>query len=160
VAGIPSLRAGGVPRVINIRRRDLTEQMMELKGLRGKNTSVIKHMRTRIEQEQAEFDLSGAKIHAVRSVHLKLLREVSQLGTGALKSEMAQLTAALRQGHQAGRQEAPMAETFARLREGLRKVQACAPRSSPCWRHLPPAQCRIRLFAAGPAKSPSWPLLQ
>ncbi len=59
-------------RVINIRRRDLAEQMMELKGLQGKNSSVIKHMRVRISQEQAEFDLSGAKIHAVRSVHLKL----------------------------------------------------------------------------------------
>jgi hypothetical protein len=39
--------------VINIRRRDLTEQMLELKGLQGKNASVIKHMRTRITQEQA-----------------------------------------------------------------------------------------------------------
>ena len=50
--------------------------MIELKGLQGKNASVIKHMRNRITLEQAEFDLSGAKIHAVRSVHLKLLREV------------------------------------------------------------------------------------
>ena len=41
------------PRVLGIRRRDLAEQMVELKGLRGKNTSVIKHMRARIEQEQA-----------------------------------------------------------------------------------------------------------
>ena len=111
-------------RVINIRRRDLAEQMVELKGLRGKNMSVIKHMRARIEQEQGDFDASGAKIHAVRSVHLKLLREVfTLLGTSTLKAEMGELTAALRQpGIKLGVRKA-YGETFARLRAGLRKAQ-------------------------------------
>ncbi len=110
-------------RVIGIRRRDLAEQMVELKGLRGKNTSVIKHMRARIEQEQGDFDASGAKIHAVRSVHLKLLREVfSLLGNSTLKTEMSELTAALRQpGIKLGVRKA-YAETFDRLRAGLRKA--------------------------------------
>ncbi|KQT14275.1 dynamin family protein [Ramlibacter sp. Leaf400] len=112
-------------RALNIRRRDLAEQMQELKGLRGKNTSVIKHMRLRIEQEQRDFDVSGAKIHAVRSVHLKLLREVfALLGTASMKEEMAQLTHALRQpGIKLGVRRA-YALTFDRLREGLRKAQA------------------------------------
>jgi len=112
-------------RAINIRRRDLAEQMIELKGLRGKNTSVIKHMRTRIEQEQSEFDASGAKIHAVRSVHLKLLREVfTLLGTSTLKAEMAELTVALRQpGIKLGVKKA-YSHTFERLRAGLRKAQS------------------------------------
>jgi hypothetical protein len=111
-------------RSINIRRRDLAEQMIELRGLRGKNTSVIKHMRARIEQEQGDFDISGARIHAVRSVHLKLLREVFHLlGTATLKTEMAELTAALRQpGIKLGVRKA-YASTFRRLREGLRKAQ-------------------------------------
>jgi hypothetical protein len=111
-------------RAIHIRRRDLAEQMLELKGLRGKNTSVIKHMRSRIEQEQGEFDVSGARIHAVRSVHLKLLREVfTLLGTTTLKTEMAELTTALRQpGIKLGVKKA-YASTFDRLRGGLRKAQ-------------------------------------
>ncbi|MCY7318605.1 MAG: dynamin family protein, partial [Ramlibacter sp.] len=50
-AGIGELKVEA-GRSINIRRRDLAEQMLELKGLRGKNTSVIRHMRARIEQEQ------------------------------------------------------------------------------------------------------------
>ena len=110
-------------RAIGIRRRDLAEQMVELKGLRGKNTSVIKHMRARIEQEQADFDASGAKIHAVRSVHLKLLRDVFKLlGTATLKTEMAGLTNALRQpGIKLGVRKA-YGQTFDRLREGLRVV--------------------------------------
>lgn len=112
-------------RSINIRRRDLAEQMLELKGLRGKNTSVIRHMRARIEQEQGEFDVSGAKIHAVRSVHLKLLREVFDLlGTSQLKVEMAELTSALRQrGIKLGVRRA-YTLTFDRLRAALHKAQS------------------------------------
>jgi hypothetical protein len=121
--GIAELRqeAG---RAIHIRRRDLAEQMLELKGLRGKNTSVIKHMRSRIEQEQGDFDVSGARIHAVRSVHLKLLRDVfTLLGTSTLKKEMAELTAALRQpGIKLGVRKA-YTSTFDRLRAGLRTAQ-------------------------------------
>ncbi|MDO8699244.1 MAG: dynamin family protein [Rhodoferax sp.] len=122
--GITDLRAE-TGRVINIRRRDLAEQMMELKGLKGKNSSVIKNMRSRISQEQAEFDLGGAKIHAVRSVHLKLLRDVFRLlGPSTLKKEMAQLMAALDQkGLKLGVKKA-YGETFDRLRENLRRVQS------------------------------------
>jgi hypothetical protein len=112
-------------RVINIRRRDLAEQMMELKGLRGKNAAVIQHMRTRIEQEQGEFDSSGSKIHAVRSVHLKLLREVfGLLGTGSLKAELRQLNEALRQpGIKLGVKKA-YAETFDRLQKNIARAAA------------------------------------
>jgi len=121
--GITELRAEAV-RVLNIRKRDLTEQTMELKGLQGKNATVIKHMRSRISQEQAEFDLGGAKIHAVRAVHLKLLREVFViLGPSALKKEMAELTGALTQkGLKLGVKRA-YGETFGRLRANLTKVQ-------------------------------------
>jgi hypothetical protein len=111
-------------RAIHIRHRDLAEQMDELRGLRGKNASVIKHMRSRIEQEQVEFDTSGAKIQAVRSVHLKLLREVfNLLSTPTLKGELAELTNTLKQpGIKLGVKKA-YGETFSRLREGLQKAQ-------------------------------------
>ena len=122
-AGITDLRAE-TGRAINIRKRDLTEQMMELKGLQGKNAAVIKHMRSRISQEQAEFDLGGAKIHAVRSVHLKLLREVfGILGSTSLKKEMSQLSGRLlEKGLKLGVKRA-YGETFDRLRANLQKVQ-------------------------------------
>jgi hypothetical protein len=121
--GVGELRVEAT-RAINIRRRDLAEQMIELRGLRGKNIAVIRHMRSRIEQEQGEFDVSGARIHAVRSVHLKLLREVFVLlGTATLKAEMAELTHALRQpGIKLGVRKA-YSQTFNRLRAGLRKAQ-------------------------------------
>ena len=123
-AGITELRTEA-GRAIHIRRRDLAEQMLELKGLRGKNTSVIRHMRSRIEQEQRDFDISGAKIHAVRSVHTKLLRDVfTLLGTQTLKAEMAGLTSALRApGIKLGVKKA-YGTTFEQLRQGLQKAQA------------------------------------
>lgn len=112
-------------RVINIRRRDLVEQLMELNGLQGKNSSVIKLLRLRINQEQAEFDQGGAKIQAVRSVHLKLLREVfTILGAVAVKLEMKQLSDALQQkGFKLGVKKA-YGETFGRLRANLNRVEA------------------------------------
>ncbi len=121
--GIGELRTEA-GRAMHIRRRDLAEQMIELRGLRGKNVSVIKHMRSRIEQEQSEFDTSGAKIQAVRSVHLKLLREMfNLLSTPTLKAELAELTNALKKpGIKLGVKKA-YAQTFSRLREGLQKSQ-------------------------------------
>ena len=111
-------------RAMHIRRRDLAEQMMELRGLRGKNVSVIRHMRSRIVQEQAEFESGGAKIHAVRSVHMKLLREVFQLlSTPTLRAELAELTQALKQpGIKLGVKRS-YGQTFSRLREGIAKSQ-------------------------------------
>jgi hypothetical protein len=122
--GIADLR-GDTGRVINIRRRDCTEQTIELQGLQGKNAAVIKHMRARIAQEQAEFDLGGAKIHALRSVHHKLIKEVfGILGSKVLKTEMGQLTGALTQkGLKLGVKKA-YAETFERLRANFANVQA------------------------------------
>ncbi len=111
-------------RMLHIRRRDLTEQMLEMKSLMGKNATVIKHMRIRISREQTDFDMGGAKIHAVRSVHLRLLRDVFRLlGATSLRHEMAQLKLTLKQkGLKLGVKRA-YGETFERLRESMRQVQ-------------------------------------
>lgn len=121
--GISELKSEAT-RSLHVRRRDLAEQMMELRGLRGKNASVIKQMRMRIEQEQAEFDASGAKIYAVRSVHLKLLHEVvNLLSTPTLKAELTELITALKQPGIKLRLKKTYGDTFTRLREGLKNVQ-------------------------------------
>jgi hypothetical protein len=111
--------------VIQIRRRDLAEQALELKSLRGKNVAVINHMKARVQQEQFDFDVSGAKIHAIRSVHLKLLRELFRiLGASTLKAELGDLNRVLRQrGIKLGVKKA-YNQTFQRLREGLDRAQA------------------------------------
>jgi hypothetical protein len=60
--------------------------------------SVIKHMRLRIEHEQAEFEGGGGRIQAVRSVHMKLLRELFKvLGHAKFKQEVLHLTERLKE---------------------------------------------------------------
>lgn len=122
-SGVASLH-NEVQRVINIRRRDLDDQMLELRSLRGKNMSVIESMRTRIEHEQQEFDASTAKIQAVRVVHLKMLRDVfRQLGPRALKEQLAQLTDALQpKGLKLGVRKV-YGETFTQVRAALESAQ-------------------------------------
>lgn len=123
IAGITDLRTEAA-RIINVRKRDLTEQLMELNGLHGKNASMVRHMRSRIAQEQTEFNLGGAKIHAVRSVHMRLMREVLDLlSTTMLKQELAQLSQRLQsKGIKIGIRQA-YDDTFGRLRGNLQKAQ-------------------------------------
>jgi len=124
--GIESLRAE-TSRRVHTRSRDLVEQIQELEGLRGKNAGVIRQMRLRIEQEQADFDASGARIQAVRSVHLRLLKDLfSLLGTSHLKTEVAELAKALKQpGIKLGVRRA-YDDTFSRLRADLEKADRMA----------------------------------
>ena len=122
-AGVCELRLEAA-RALHIRRRDLSDQMAELRSLRGKNATVIKHMRSRIEQERAEFDASGARIHAVRSVHLALLRELFKLlSTPTLRAELSVLSNKLKQpGIKLGVKKA-YTQTFARLFASLQQAQ-------------------------------------
>lgn len=121
--GINELRLE-TSRIIQMRRRELAEQKIELQGLGGKNTAVIKNMRQRIEQEKLEFDIGNAKIHAVRSVQHKLLGEVfGLLGSRSLKAEMTALATALqRPGLKLG-MKGVYAETFTRLRGNLDRAR-------------------------------------
>lgn len=122
-AGVEALKSEA-GRVLRVRRRDQVEQLLELRGLRGKNVSVIKLMRTRVEQEQTEFSSSGAKIHAARSVHLTLLGEVvTLLSMPALKAELIGLMTALKQPGIKLRVKKIYGETFSRLRESLQTAQ-------------------------------------
>lgn len=108
-----------VNRLIQYRLRDLTEQSQELDSLRGKNGSVIKHMRLRIEQEQQEFEQSGGRIQAVRSVHLKLLGGLYEtLGHAQVTEAAAQLIQRLKEpGLKLG-----VRKTYAQTFDGLRQL--------------------------------------
>lgn len=112
---------------LHARSRELLDQIQELEALRGKNVAVIRQMRLRIEQEQSEFNAGGARIQAVRSIHLKLLKSLfTQLGSNRLKAEVAELAQALRQpGIKLGVRKV-YAEAFGRLRQGFDEAQRMA----------------------------------
>jgi len=123
INGLAGLRAE-TSRLINIRHRELDEQMMELRSLRGKNATVIENMRQRIEQEQKEFDRSAVRIQTMRTMHLKMLGEIFQrLGPRGLKAELAALTEALQsRGLKLGVRKV-YDETFRRLRAAIQTSQ-------------------------------------
>lgn len=120
-AGVGELN-NAAARLLQIRRRDLAEQKMELSSLKGKNITSVQQMRLRIEREKSEFFTSGARIHAVRSVHQEQLRDVlTLLGVPALKAELTDLTTALRQPGIKLRLKKTYGETFAQLRQTLHR---------------------------------------
>ena len=110
-------------RALGVQRREWAEQMQELKGLRGKNHAVVSHMRRRVEQEKLAFDRSAAGVLAVRSVHVKLLREVfALLSSASIKKELATLAVSLREpGLKLGVRKV-YADGFDRLRAVVRRV--------------------------------------
>ena len=110
-------------RTLDVRRRELAEQLQELGSLRGKNNAVIGQMRRRIEKEKAEFDRSVSSVLAVRSVHIKLLRDVFKaLGSASIKKELTDLASALRApGVKFGIKQA-YAGGFDNLRSVMRRV--------------------------------------
>lgn len=71
------------------RARNVVEQLVELKSLRGKNQNVITLMMKRIEVEKREFDASLIKLQGTRAVFARLSADVyANLGIGVLKQEV------------------------------------------------------------------------
>ncbi|WP_194074965.1 dynamin family protein [Undibacterium parvum] len=75
--------------VIAARGRNIVDQMLELKSLRGKNNTVIEHMMKRVDVEKKEFDTSLIKMQGTRAVFTKLSTEVyTSLGMEILREEI------------------------------------------------------------------------
>ncbi|HJU71884.1 MAG TPA: dynamin family protein [Paucimonas sp.] len=70
------------------RSRNVIEQLVELKSLRGKNQNIIEHMMKRVELEKKEFDNSLLKLQGTRAVFTRLSTELfTSLGMDILKAE-------------------------------------------------------------------------
>jgi hypothetical protein len=67
----------------------VVEQMLELKGLRGKNMNVIEHMMKRVDAEKKEFDASLIRMQGTRSVFTRLSTgDYTNLGMDILREEI------------------------------------------------------------------------
>ncbi len=76
-------------KLLNSRMRNVVEQLVELKSLRGKNNNIVEHMMKRIDIEKKEFDASLLKLQGTRAVFTKLSNEVfTNLGMSILKEEI------------------------------------------------------------------------
>ena len=84
--------------LLSARARNVVEQLVELKSLRGKNQNIVSHMMKRIEVEKREFDASLVKLQGTRAVFSKLSAEVyAHLGIGVLKQDVRKAAAAMEQ---------------------------------------------------------------
>ena len=68
---------GGVLRRIGEARRQLAEQTLELRGLRGKSGAKLRMMLKRIDAETAEFEQCTALLQAMRAVHTRMLKDAT-----------------------------------------------------------------------------------
>ncbi len=76
-------------KLLNSRMRNVVEQLVELKSLRGKNNNIVEHMMKRIDIEKKEFDGSLLKLQGTRAVFTKLSNDVfTNLGMNILKEEI------------------------------------------------------------------------
>jgi Dynamin family len=87
------LQAG---RRLGDRRRTLAEQLMELRGLRGKSSTKTRMMLERVDAEIADFERCTAKLSALRAVQARILKGVlALLSAEALRREVGAMHAAM-----------------------------------------------------------------
>ncbi len=83
-------------RRLNDRRRGQSEQLLELRGLRGKSSAKTRLMIERVDAELEDFERCTAKLGALRMVQARILKSVmALLSSEALRREMLAMQSAM-----------------------------------------------------------------
>ena len=86
-----------VSRRLGDNRRQLAEQMLELRGLRGKSSSKLRLMLERVDSETAEFEQCTVRLQALRVVHSRMLKDaLVGLSSDRLREEVGQMQAEMK----------------------------------------------------------------
>jgi len=81
-----------VLRHIGDARRQLAEQTLELRGLRGKNNAKVKLMIKRVDAETSEFEECTTLLQAMRAVHGRMLKDMLiDLSSDRVRDEVAEM---------------------------------------------------------------------
>jgi len=81
-----------VTRRVGDNRRQLAEQMLELRGLRGKSGAKQRVMLKRVDAETKEFESCTSRLQAMRVVHSRMLKDAMiGLSTDRLREEVSQM---------------------------------------------------------------------
>ncbi len=73
-------------------RRLYADQLLELRGLKGKSAGKVQLMLQRVQAEAGDFEQCTARLQAMRSVHARMLRHALQdLSADRLRQEVDQL---------------------------------------------------------------------
>ncbi|MBA4176640.1 MAG: dynamin family protein [Leptothrix sp. (in: Bacteria)] len=95
VGVVQQLRASAARRLSD-RRRQHAEQLLELRGLRGKSGAKLRMMLERIDLEVSDFERCTARLQALRAVQQKILRAVLlALASDVLRTELAAMQSSM-----------------------------------------------------------------
>jgi len=73
-------------------RRELADQLAELRSLRGKSGARLQMMLARIDADAADFERCTPPLQALRTVHTRMLREaLAPLASDRLRTEVSQM---------------------------------------------------------------------
>jgi hypothetical protein len=87
---------GAAGRRLADRGRQHAEQLMELRGLRGKSGAKLRMMVERADLDLADFERCMARLAALRAVQMRILRKVlSVLSAEALRTELQAMQSAM-----------------------------------------------------------------
>ncbi len=85
-----------VVRHIGDSRRQLAEQTLELRGLRGKNSAKVRVMIKRVDAETSEFEECTTLLQAMRAVHGRMLKDMLiDLSSDRVRDEVAEMQASM-----------------------------------------------------------------
>ena len=129
------------------RRRHNAEQMLELRGLRGKSGAKVKALLLRLDAEMADFERCSSRLSALRAVHQRQLQKaLGALSSDALRAEVAAMRTA-DGGHAAapGRAQGLRRAVRAAARGAGRGARPGRRDPADARRQLPAAQRRVRL---------------
>lgn len=77
-------------------RRMHADQLHELRGLKGKSAGKVQLMIQRVQAEAAEFEQCTARLHAMRTVHARMMRSMlHDLSSDRLRQEVNELNQVL-----------------------------------------------------------------
>jgi len=126
VAVVDQLRASAARRLSD-RRRQHAEQLLELRGLRGKSGAKLRMLLERVEVDMSDFERCTVRLAALRSVQMKILRKVlSALSSEVLRPELAAMQAAMGSRPFNLGARAAFETLMVRLRDTLAKAQTQA----------------------------------
>lgn len=102
------------------RLRNVVEQLVELKSLRGKNQNIVEHMMKRVDLEKKEFDASLLKLQGTRAVFTRLSTEVfTSLGMDVLKEDIRRTRDAMDRSKFSAGLRAAVRDFFEQIRKNL-----------------------------------------
>jgi hypothetical protein len=135
------------------RRRQVTEQLLDLRGLRGKSGAKLQMISRRFEGDAAAFEQCMPRLAAMRAVQSRQLREVQRL----LSSErVREETQRMQSDSEASFFKLGAGKAFARLGERSIRLTLASPNSTRCWGRRIASSTPTSVSRLRPRPGPRW----